>query len=79
MPKAIQIDADLYARAAAAAARESKDVETYIGELIRLHVREAEKMHELVRALDDVQIEGNIQAMPKCALKRTTSLVGQER
>ena len=59
MPKPIQIDADLYARAAAAAAREGKDVETYISELIRLQLREAERMHELVRALDDIEIEGD--------------------
>jgi hypothetical protein len=58
MPKSIQTDADLYARAAAAAARESKDVETYIGELIRLQLRESERMHEIVRALDEIQIEG---------------------
>jgi hypothetical protein len=51
VPKPIQIDA--------AAARESKDVETYIGELIRLHVREAERIHELVTALDGIEIEGD--------------------
>jgi hypothetical protein len=59
MPKPIQIDANLYARAAAAAAREGKAVDTYINELIRLQLREAERMHEIVSALDDIEIEGD--------------------
>lgn len=58
-PIQIEIDADLYARAAAAAAHEGKAVETYINELIRLQLREAERIHELVRALDEIAIEGN--------------------
>jgi hypothetical protein len=59
MQKPVQIDADLYARAAAAAAREGKHVETYINELIRLQIREAERMHQLDRALDEIAIESD--------------------
>jgi hypothetical protein len=36
MPKPIQIDSDLYSRAAAGAAREGKEVGTYINELVRM-------------------------------------------
>ncbi|MEW6151945.1 MAG: hypothetical protein ACOY3N_09850 [Bradyrhizobium sp.] len=57
MPKPVQIDADLYARAAAAASREGKQVETYINELIRLQITDVERMHQIVRALDEIAIE----------------------
>jgi hypothetical protein len=57
MPKPVQIDPDLYARAAAAAGREGKEVGTYINELIRMQLREVERAHELVRALDEIAIE----------------------
>ena len=59
MQRPVKIDADLYARAAAAAAREGKHVETYINELIRLQIREAERMHQLVRDLDEIAIESD--------------------
>lgn len=52
-----RLDSDLYARAAAAAAREGKEVGTYISELIRLQLREVERAHELVQALDEIAIE----------------------
>lgn len=58
MQTSIRIDADLYARAAAAAACESKDIEIYINELIRMQIREVERAHELVRALSEFEIEG---------------------
>lgn len=54
MPKPVQIDADLYARAATAASREGKHVETYINELLQMQLRDVEKMHEIVRDLDQI-------------------------
>lgn len=54
MQKPVEIDLDLYARAAAAAAREGRDVEVYINELIRLQIREVERMHEIVRTLEEI-------------------------
>jgi hypothetical protein len=58
MPKPIQIHRDLYARAAAAATQ-GKDVETNTNELFRLQLREVERAHEIVRALDEIEIEGD--------------------
>jgi hypothetical protein len=57
MPKPIQINSDLYARAAAGAAREGKEVGAFINELIRMQIREAEKAHELARAHDEIAIQ----------------------
>lgn len=54
MQKPVKIDADLHARAAAAATREGTDVETYINELIRLQIREAERRHQIDRALGEI-------------------------
>jgi predicted DNA-binding protein len=59
MQKPVQIDADLYARAAAAASREGKHVDNYINELIRLQIREAERMYLVARALDEITIKGD--------------------
>jgi hypothetical protein len=44
MQKPVQIDADLSARAAAAASREGKHVDNYISELIRLQIGEVENV-----------------------------------
>lgn len=54
MPKPVQIDADLYARAAAAASREGKHVETYINELLQMQLRDVERMHQIMRDLDEI-------------------------
>lgn len=51
MPKPVQIDADLYARAAS---REGKHVETYINELLQMQLRDVERIHEIVRDLDEI-------------------------
>ena len=59
MQKPVQIDADLYARAAAAASREGKRVDNYINELIRLQIKEAERMYLVARALDEIAIKGD--------------------
>ncbi|MDI4239430.1 hypothetical protein OZ411_42330 [Bradyrhizobium sp. Arg237L] len=61
MPKPVQIDADLYARAATAASRDGKQVETYINELIRLQLRDVERMHEIVSALDETATEDDAE------------------
>jgi hypothetical protein len=39
---------------AEAAAREGKDVKAYVSEIIRVQLREAERVHELMSALDDI-------------------------
>ncbi|QOG19148.1 hypothetical protein [Bradyrhizobium sp. SEMIA] len=54
MPKPVQIDADLYARAATAASREGKHVDIYINELLQMQLRDVERMHEIVRDLDEI-------------------------
>ncbi|MDA9535868.1 hypothetical protein ACM41_06200 [Bradyrhizobium sp. CCBAU 21362] len=54
MPKPVQIDADLYACAAAAASREGKHVETYINELLQMQLRDVERMHQIMRDLDEI-------------------------
>lgn len=46
-----------YARAAAAAEHEGKGAGTYIDEQIRMQLREAERTHELVPALDEIAIK----------------------
>jgi len=54
MPKPVQIDDDLYARAATAASREGKHVETYINELLQVQLRDVERMQQIVRYLDEI-------------------------
>jgi hypothetical protein len=50
----IEIDEELYSRLAEAAAREGKDVHAYANELVRLQLREAERVHELISAFDEI-------------------------
>ena len=45
--------------AAAAASREGKHVDNYIHELIRLQIREAERLYLVARALDEIAIKGD--------------------
>jgi hypothetical protein len=59
MQKPVQIDSDLYARGAAAGSREGNHVDNYINELIRLQLREAGRMYQVDRALDEIAIEGD--------------------
>jgi predicted DNA-binding protein len=54
VPVTLEIDEELYWRLAEAAAREGKDVKAYVSEIIRVQLREAERMHELISALDDI-------------------------
>ena len=70
MQKPVQIEADLYARAAAAASREGKHVDNCIHELIRLQIREAERLYLVARALDEIAIKATHQAMPKASNSR---------
>lgn len=61
MPKPVQIDDDIYVRVAAAASREGKHVETYINEPIRLQIREVERMHHVIKAFEEIEIEDNAE------------------
>ncbi|MBR1170193.1 hypothetical protein [Bradyrhizobium liaoningense] len=61
MPKLVQIDDDLYARVASAASREGKHVGTYMDELIRLQIREVERMHQVIKAFEEIAIQDDAE------------------
>jgi predicted DNA-binding protein len=50
----VEIDEELYRRLAEAAAREGKDVQAYVNEIIRVQLREVERAHQIMSALDDI-------------------------
>jgi predicted DNA-binding protein len=54
VPVPVEIDEELYRRLAEAAAREGKDVQAYVNEIIRVQLREVERAHQIMSALDDI-------------------------
>ncbi|WGS20172.1 MULTISPECIES: hypothetical protein [unclassified Bradyrhizobium] len=54
MPVTLEIDEELYSRLAQAAAREGKDVQAYVGEIIHVQLRDVERMHQVMSALDEI-------------------------
>jgi hypothetical protein len=50
----VEIDEELYRRLAEAAAREGKDVPAYVSWIIRVQLRDAERMHNVISALDEI-------------------------
>jgi hypothetical protein len=46
----VEIDEELYRPLAEAAAREGKDVQAYVNEIIRIQLREVERVHQLIKA-----------------------------
>ena len=53
MPVSVEIDEELYRRLAAAA-RDGKGAQAYANEIIRVQLREVERAHQIIRALDDI-------------------------
>jgi len=54
VPVSVEIDEELYGRLAEAAARDGKGAQAYANEIIRVQLREAERAHQIIRALDDI-------------------------
>jgi len=54
VPVSVEIDEELYKRLAEAAARQGKVAQAYANEIIRVQLREVERAHQIVSALDDI-------------------------